>query len=219
VCIDRCPENWTGDSVLVANEQGAFQAARYLLSLGHTRIAVISGPSHLSSAIERLAGFRKALLQGGLKLGPEYVHEAEFDRNSGYRSAMRLLGMHPRPTAIFASNDLMALGVLLAAKELGLRCPKDLSIVGFDDLDWVMHTDPPLTSVNQPGYDLGATAARLVLERISGKTGRARRIVLPAELKIRDSAVAPSRAVAGPSVKARKPRRKVSRRHAAPRRD
>ena len=99
--------------------------------------------------------------------------------------------MLPRPTAIFASNDLMALGALLAARELGLRCPKDISIIGFDNLDLGMFTDPALSSVHQSGYQMGARAARLLLERINGKKGRPQQIVLPTELKIRNSVAPP----------------------------
>jgi len=213
VCIDRCPANWKGDAVLAANEDGAFQATSYLLRTGHTQLAAIAGPSHLTNAVERLAGFRRALLQHGLTLAPRYIQEGHFDRDSGYRSAMRLLGMQPRPTAIFASNDLMALGALLAARELGLRCPKDVSIVGFDNLDFVMLTDPPLTTVSQPGYKLGVTAAQLVIERIRGKKGPGQKIVLPTVLEIRAS-VTPPYSSARPGSNDTKPRRVAARKKA-----
>jgi DNA-binding LacI/PurR family transcriptional regulator len=198
VCIDRRPTNWKGDVVMVANEEGAFQATAYLLKMGHRRLATIAGPSCLTNAVERLAGFRKALAKQGLEIAPEYIQETKFDRESGYRSGMSLLRMLPRPTAIFASNDLMALGVLLAARELGLRCPKDVSIIGFDNLDFGMFTDPALTSVHQSGYQMGASAARLILERIKGKKGRSRQIVLPTELRIRSSTAPPHRAKHNP---------------------
>jgi LacI family transcriptional regulator len=191
VFIDRCPANWKGDAVLAANEDGAFQATSHLLEAGHTQLAVIAGPSHLTNAIERLAGFRRALLQYRIALPSRYIQEGLFDRDSGYLSAMRLLAMQPRPTGIFAANDLMALGALLAAKELGLRCPKDVSIVGFDNLDFVLLIDPPLTTVSQPGYQLGVTAAQLVLERIRGKEGPGQKVVLPAVLEIRASVATP----------------------------
>jgi DNA-binding LacI/PurR family transcriptional regulator len=102
--------------------------------------------------------------------------------------------MVPRPTAIFACNDLMALGVLLAARELNLACPEELSIVGFDNLDFAEFTAPALTTVHQPGYQLGATAARLLLERIDGLKQRAKKMVLQTELKIRNSTAPPSTA-------------------------
>ena len=191
VCIDRRPADWKGDAVMVANEDGAFHATEYLLQMGHTQLAAIAGPSHLTNAAERLAGFRKALAKHGVRIAPEYIQETKFDRDSGYRSGVRLLSMLPRPTAIFASNDLMALGALLAARELGLRCPADISIIGFDNLELGMFTDPALSSVHQSGYQMGARAARLLLDRIKGKKGRAQQIVLPTELKIRNSVASP----------------------------
>jgi len=200
VCIDRQPSGWKGDVVLVANEAGAHSATRHLLRLGHRQLAVITGPLHLTNAMERLQGFKRALAEAKVPIEPEYIQEARFDRQSGYQAARRLLGMLPRPTAIFACNDLMALGVLLAVRELGLHCPEDVSIVGFDDLDFSEFTAPALTSVHQPGYQLGTTAARLLLERIDGMKKSPQRIVLPSELRIRHSvastptAVSPSKA-------------------------
>jgi DNA-binding LacI/PurR family transcriptional regulator len=191
VCIDRRPADWKGDAVLVGNEQGAFQATEHLLNMGHARLAAIGGPSHLMVASERLAGFRRALAKHGIEVAPEFIQVAQFDRESGYRCGLRLLNMLPRPTAIFASNDLIALGVLLAVRECGLRCPNDVSIIGFDNLDFAMFTNPALSSVHQSGYQMGARAARLLLERIKGKKGRPRQIVLPTELKIRDSVAPP----------------------------
>jgi len=197
VCIDRRPADWKGDAVMVANEDGAFQATEHLLKMGHVHLAAIVGPSHLTNAAERLSGFRKALAKRRISIAPEYIQETKFDRESGYQIGIRLLSMLPRPTAIFASNDLMALGALLAARELGLRCPKDISIIGFDNLDLGMFTDPALSSVHQSGYQMGARAARLLLERINGKKGRAQQIVLPTELKIRNSVAPPPDPQAG----------------------
>ena len=187
VCIDRQPPGWKGDVVLVANEAGAHSATRHLLRMGHRQLAVITGPLHLANAVERLKGFRRALAGAKVSIEPEYIQEDRFNRQSGYLAAIRLLRMLPRPTAIFACNDLMAMGVLLAARELGLRCPEDLSIVGFDDLDFAEFTAPALTSVHQSGYQLGTTAARLLLERIDGSKQSPQKIVLPSELKIRHS--------------------------------
>jgi DNA-binding LacI/PurR family transcriptional regulator len=187
VCLDRRPEGWTGDSVVVANELGAYRATKYLIEAGHRNLAVITGPTKLANSVERLKGFRKALKEAGLVLPPEFVQEAAFDTRSGFQVAKRLLGMLPRPTAIFACNDLMALGVLHALHELKLRCPEDLSLVGFDDLEFCEYTSPALTSVYQPGYQLGAAAANLLLERIKGLQDSPKRFMLDTELKIRHS--------------------------------
>jgi LacI family transcriptional regulator, galactose operon repressor len=191
VCLDRQPLGWNGDLVLVANEVGSHSATRHLLRMGHRQLAVITGPLHLGNALERLQGFKRALADAKVPLEPDYIQEAGFEPNSGYQAAKRLLRMLPRPTAIFACNDLMALGVLRAARELGLHCPEELSIVGFDNLDFAEFTAPALTTVNQPGYQLGTTAARLLLERIAGPPQPFKKIVLPTELKIRNSAAPP----------------------------
>ncbi len=187
VCLDRCPEGWTGDAVVVANEMGAYYATKHLIGAGHRHLAVITGPAQLANAVERLNGFKKAMREARLPLAPEFIQTAAFDTRSGFQAAKRLLRMLPRPTAIFACNDLMALGVLHAAHELSLRCPEDLSLVGFDNLEFCEYTSPALTSVYQPGYQLGATAAGLLLERIRGLEDAPKRMLLETELKIRHS--------------------------------
>ena len=199
VCLDRQPRGWRGDVALVANEEGAYKATCHLLRMGHRQLAVITGPLHLENAVERLEGFKRALAEAKVHLEPDYIQEARFERNSGYQAAIRLLRMLPRPTGIFACNDLMALGVFLAARELGLRCPEDVSIVGFDNLDFAEFTAPALTTVHQPGYQLGTAAARLLLERMNGSTQAAKKIVLPSELKIRNSVATISESYISPS--------------------
>ncbi len=191
VCIDRLPRNWSGDTVTADNEAGAYNATRYMLRLQHTRLAAITGPMHLTNAKQRVSGFKRALKEAKLPLAPEYVQETTFDKHGGYSKAMILLRLIPRPTAIFAGNDMIALGVLLAMREAGLRCPHDISIMGFDDLDLAETTNPALSSVSQSGYQLGTTAARILLDRIEGDTGPAKHIVLETSLKLRDSIAPP----------------------------
>jgi len=194
VCIDRLPKNWSGDSVTANNEKGAYDAARCLLRLGHTRLAAITGPLHLTNANERLGGFKRAVREAKLHLGPEYIQETTFDKQGGHSKALVLLGLNPRPTAIFAGNDMIALGALLAIRELGLRCPEDVSLIGFDNLDLAETTDPSLSSVSQSGYQLGTTAARVLLDRLEGDKGPARHLVLETSLKLRHSVAAPPKA-------------------------
>jgi LacI family transcriptional regulator, galactose operon repressor len=191
VCIDRLPKNWSGDSVTAGNEEGAYNATRCLLQMGHTKLAVITGPLHLTNAKERLGGFKRAVHEARLHLFPEYVQEASFDKAGGFSKAVVLLRLIPRPTAIFASNDMIALGALLAIREAGLRCPEDVSLMGFDDLDIAETTNPSLSSVSQSGYQLGTTAARILLDRLGGDKSRAKHLVLPTSLKLRHSVAAP----------------------------
>ncbi len=187
VCIDRRPANWKGDTVTVANEEGGYRAGRFLLQMGHRRIGVAAGPHHLANAAERLAGFLRALREANVTSEPEYIQESRFDREGGHSSTHRLLQLLPCPTAIFAANDLIALGALSAVREFKLNCPRDVSIIGFDALDWTEFTDPALTSIYQPGYQLGCTAARLLLARIEGMNKPPQKIVLQTELRIRNS--------------------------------
>jgi len=192
VCIDRLPKNWGGDSVTTDNEKGAYNATRYLLQLGHTRLAMISGPLHLTNANDRLAGFRRALREAKLRLAPEYTQETTFDKQGGHSKALVLLRLIPRPTAIFAGNDMIALGALMAIRELGLGCPEDVSLIGFDDLDLAEATNPALTSVSQSGYQLGTAAASILVDRIRGNSGPIKHVVLQTQLKLRDSVAPPT---------------------------
>lgn len=187
VCIDRLPRNWEGDSVTINNAEGAYNATSYLISLGHRNLAVINGPQHLTNSQDRFKGFKRALKKAGLETPPGYQQETTFDRAGGYAKAKILLRMVPRPTAIMACNDMIALGALRAIREEGLRCPEDISLVGFDGLDMTEMTSPQLTSVYQSPYQLGAAAVQLAIDRLAQKTSPVRRIVLKTELKIRES--------------------------------
>lgn len=191
VCIDRLPRNWEGDSVTINNSEGAFHAASYLIGLGHRQLAAITGPLHLTNSQDRIRGFRRALRKAGLEVNPGYVQETTFDRAGGYAKTKILLKMVPRPTAILACNDLIALGALLAIREERLRCPDDISLIGFDGLDLTETTSPQLSSVYQSPYQLGAAAAQLALDRVAQKTSPVRHIVLRTELRIRESVAPP----------------------------
>lgn len=192
VCVDRLPKSWQGDSVTVANEEGAYAATQHLIRLGHKHIGVITGPLHLTNTQQRLRGFERAMAEAKLGITPEYIQEASFELEGGRQKALLLLRLLPRPTAIFAADDMIAMGALQAIRSLGLNCPTDVSVVGFDDLDFSALLHPSLSSVFQPGYQLGATAARLLLERVDGGDNPARHVVLNTELRIRES-VAPAK--------------------------
>lgn len=191
VCIDRLPRNWDGDSVTINNVAGAYHATSYLIDLGHRQLAAITGPLHLTNAQDRLKGFKRALRKAGLEASPGSMQETTFDRAGGFAKTKILLKMIPRPTAILACNDLIALGALLAIREEGLHCPDDVSIIGFDGLDLTETTTPQLSSVYQSPYQLGAEAAQLALDRVAQKDSPVRHIVLRTELRIRDSVAPP----------------------------
>ncbi|HEY4009565.1 MAG TPA: LacI family DNA-binding transcriptional regulator [Acidobacteriaceae bacterium] len=187
VCLDRLPRNWGGDSVTVNSVAGAANAVTHLIGLGHRNIAAITGPLHLTNSQDRLKGFKRALKTANIQLPAGYIQETSFDRAGGYSKAKILFRMVPRPTAIMAFNDLIALGALMAIHEANLHCPRDISLVGFDGLDLTEITTPQITSVYQSPYQLGAEAANLVLERLENRSGAPRKIVLKTELRIRDS--------------------------------
>src|SRR4051812_7526173 len=203
VCIDRLPRQWEGDSVTINNAEGSFNATSYLIDLGHRYLAAITGPLRLTNSQDRLKGFKRALRQAGLEAAPEYLQETTFDKAGGYAKTKILLRMVPRPTAIMACNDMIALGALQAIREAGLRCPEDVSLMGFDGLDLTEMTTPQLASVYQSPYQLGATAAQLALDRVSQKDSPVKNIVLKTELRIRES-VAPPPTTEGPSARGSK---------------
>ena len=195
VCIDRLPRNWSGDSVTSDNEAGAYNATRHLIQLGHKRLAAITGPLHLTNAMDRLGGFKRAAKEAKLQLSPEYIQETSFDKQGGHAKTLILLRLIPRPTVIFAGNDMIALGVLLAVREAGLRCPEEISIIGFDDLDLAETTNPSLSSVSRSGYQLGTTAAQILVDRREGDTSPAKHIVLETLLHLRNSVAPPQKAI------------------------
>jgi LacI family transcriptional regulator len=125
----------------------------------------------------------------------ELRREAHFSSDSGYTAAKSLLQMVPRPTAIFASNDLIAAGALLAIRHAGLNCPKDVSVVGFDNLEFAELTDPGLTTVHQPAYQMGMRAAQILVARIKTPELEPERVILGTELRIRQSVAPPTGAV------------------------
>lgn len=193
VYFDRIPAKWKGDSVTSDHEQGAYAATKHLIDLGHTQIATITGPSIVTSAQARLEGFHRAMHSARLKFPGDYVQEADFNKIAGHEKATVLLGLTNRPTAIFAANDLIAFGVLAALREAGLRCPEDVSLVGFDNLDDSNVTVPTLSTVDQFAYQLGAKAVETVVDRVRGNSGATRRILLTPELRVKESTARPAK--------------------------
>ncbi|MFJ6543110.1 LacI family DNA-binding transcriptional regulator [Streptomyces sp. NPDC091385] len=179
-------------SIGATNWQGGLAATRHLIDLGHTRIGAISGPSRMMCSRARLDGYRAALETAGLPVDPQLIKAGDFHHDSGRRLGLELLRAPDRPTAVFAGNDLQALGLYEAARELGLRVPDDLSIVGFDDLPVARWVGPPLTTVRQPLTEMAEAAARLVLDL--GRThvdSAATRVELATSLVVRSSTGAP----------------------------
>jgi LacI family transcriptional regulator len=174
-------------AVSAAHRAGAKAATDHLLALGHRRIAHISGHRTWAATEERIEGYHAALAAAGVLPAGELLAEGDFEMPSGYAAAGRLLDLAERPTAIFASNDNMAVGVLQAARERGLSVPADLSVVGFDDAELARSVTPALTTVRQPLAELGRTAVSLLMRLIEGQRVEALRVELATRLVLRDS--------------------------------
>ena len=191
--VDRDIEDLDFDMVKVDHEFGADLAIQHLLALGHRRIACIAGPLSLSPVVQRVHGYRSALQAAGLEAPDVLMRESDFTSAGGYRAMMGLLSVPERPTAVFAGNDLIAIGAICAAAEAGLRIPADLSIIGFDDIALAAYTNPPLTTVAQPMNETGRLAARMLIDRIERPSRPAQRELVKPSFRVRQSTVAPPR--------------------------
>jgi LacI family xylobiose transport system transcriptional regulator len=174
-----------------ANWNGGLAAARHLLELGHRRIGVIGGPSSLLCSRARLDGYRAAMDMAGIPVDPPLVRSGDFHVEGGHDVARALLRLPEPPTAIFAGSDLQALGVYEAARELGVRIPDQLSVVGYDDLPVARWVGPPLTTVHQPLAEMAEMAARVVIGMSRGAAPVTPRLDLATSLVVRQSTAPP----------------------------
>jgi len=189
VCLDRLPAGIEVDSVSVDNVAGARDCVRHLISMGHRRIAILTGPKAVQTAAERLQGYQEALIQAGIAADPALILEGDFRSESGYRLGRALLAGSDRPTAVFVCNNMMALGLLRALAELGLNCPRDVAVASFDDFPLAEAFQPRMTAVAQPAYSIGYRGAELLIARIEGRPAEPRpsRIRLATQLLVRES--------------------------------
>ena len=190
VYIDRFYRNFRGDAVLVDNYSGSLDAVTHLIEAGHRRIGIITGPLNMTMARRRLKGYEQALRRHGLKRDPNLVREGRVDLESGYTQSKTLLTLNERPTALYISNGLMTMGCTRALDELGLRCPENVALISFDDLQAFEVMHPTISAVIQPTYEMGSTAANLLLKRITGGAGiPTQHKVLKTRLAIRGSSL------------------------------
>jgi len=187
VVVDREVRGVDVDSVLTDNVHGGWLATHHLVELGHRRVGCISGPSDITPSADRITGYRQALQEAGISVDESLIVRGDFQYESGHWAARQLSAMDDPPTAIFACNDLMAIGAISAALELGRQVPATLSLVGFDDVRLASFVNPPLTTVAQPKYEMGVLAAQMLMERIKDKTMPPRRHLLETTLVIRGS--------------------------------
>ncbi|MCU0521923.1 MAG: substrate-binding domain-containing protein [Anaerolineae bacterium] len=167
---------------------GAHDLTCHLLNLGHRRIAMLSGPREVSTAVDRVAGYRSALLEAGIPWDDHIVIYETFTREGGHTMAQRVITLKPHPTALFAGNNFIAIGAFRALREAGLDVPSDVSLVSFDDLPPNFSLEPFLTVVAQRAYEMGQTATRQLLKRLSeGPCDSPEEILLPTDLVVRRS--------------------------------
>jgi LacI family transcriptional regulator len=186
VATAKIPGSGYTHYVDVDNRLGAALAVDHLVSLGHRKIAFVTGPDYLVSHEDRLKGYKAALEKHGLTFNSDYVIMGDNSIESGYSAAQRLLQFDDRPTAIFASADMMAIGVMKAIKNEQYHIPKDFSVIGFDDILLVEYVEPPLTTIRQPASQKGMEACSMLIDLLENDVPINKRI-LPVELVIRAS--------------------------------
>ncbi len=187
VLLDREVDSLASDLVEVDHKAGGEMATRHLIALGHPNVVCISGPPGLSPSSQRRAGWKRALAAAGIARHEGDLVRGDFTPRGGYLAMQALLKRPLRPSAVFACNDLMAIGALAAAREAGVDVPGALSLVGFDDIELAAFANPGLTTIAQPKVRIGTLAAELLLERVETARSEPRRIILDPELVCRAS--------------------------------
>jgi DNA-binding LacI/PurR family transcriptional regulator len=194
VAVDNLSMSRQIDCVLTDNQHGAYQLTQHLLDLGHRRIAIILGPPKYKSLVERYQGYREALLNAGIIPDDALIQPSisQGIPRKGYHEMQRLLELRPRPTAVFAVSDRTAVGALDAIREHGLRVPEDISLAGFDGIVLGEHAQPALTTVRTRNYEMGVVAVQRLDALLNSRSNAPMKIVLYADLVIRQSTASPS---------------------------
>jgi len=190
VLVDRKIGGLRAPTMLVDNESGAYEAVNYLIGLGHRRVGIITGLEGVTTTAERLAGYKKALLEHGLPLDPGLVKSGNDRIDKAREATEEFLSMDMLPTAIFVSSEAMIAGALQVLKEKKIKVPKQISLVGFDDPTWASFTEPPLTTVRQPSYSMGVLACQNLFKKMNSTSATKAgddSVILRPELIIRES--------------------------------
>ncbi|WP_322907673.1 LacI family DNA-binding transcriptional regulator [Paenibacillus campi] len=188
--IIQCGDSPQNDSipyVSIDNTMAAYKAVKYLLATGHTQIALITASDDFRYATARREGYAKALAESGIELSEELISRGEVDYEGGRLAMQKLLTLDQLPTAVFAIGDIMAIGALKAIREAGLHTPSDIAVIGFDNIPFSNMTTPTLTTVSQPMYDMGCSAAQMMIDKLNQKEKTIKSLILSHELMIRES--------------------------------
>lgn len=187
VMVDRRPSHLNVDTVSINNEAGGYQATKRLIQNGHTRIGIICGIKELSNTKERLTGYKKALKDMNIEVSEELITYGNYIESGGRKAMNTLLSLGRPPTAVFSTNNLMTLGCIKLLYQRKISIPDEMALIAFDDSTWAEALIPPLTTVKQPGYELGVNAAELLIKRLNNSDSYTVNIVLNPELVIRQS--------------------------------
>ncbi|GAB4514182.1 MAG: substrate-binding domain-containing protein [Anaerolineae bacterium] len=183
VLLDRRVPHVAADVVRSDSEDGALQLVQYLLALGHERIALLAGPRDVSTSLDRVTGYQRAMTAAQMPIDDDLIQYGGYNQEHGYSTTARLLALPNPPTAFFGGNNLISLGILKCLYEQGYAVPRDFSVVSFDDMPPGLMVKPFLTAVTQSSYDMGYQAAQLLIRQINGEDIPDNRdIVLPVEL-------------------------------------
>jgi len=187
VIVDRKLKGLKIDSVSLNNRKGSYDAVKKLIDNGHRRIGFVAGIRGLSNTEERIAGYQNALNEAEIEISDDLIVYGDYVENGGRRAITEFMSLIDPPTAVFSSNNLMTLGCIKEIYEQKLSIPKDIAIIGFDDSTWAEALIPPLTTVKQPGYELGINAAELLIKRLRNGDANNIDVVLNPELVVRES--------------------------------
>jgi LacI family transcriptional regulator len=187
VFLNRCPDFLISDVIMTNNIKGAYSATEHLIRHGYEKIAIITGPTSISTGKDRLIGYKRALEDYSIAESDELVKEGSFSIESGYEKMKELMEQDDKPDAVFISNNSMTFGAYKYLKESGHTVPDQVAVIGYDDFDWAEIVEPPITTVRQPAYDLGVHAAKLILARIIKKQVKREMMYMDPTLIIRRS--------------------------------
>ncbi|MBF4336596.1 substrate-binding domain-containing protein [Vibrio anguillarum] len=187
VVMDWGPMLFPSDKIQDNSLRGGYIATNYLIECGHKEIGCITGPLIRHQAQMRYEGYKRAVLEAGLDIYPNWIVESDFECEGGYEAFNKMLAKGPLPSAIFVSNDMMAMGVINAANEKGIRIPEDLSLMGYDDIHIARFMSPALTTIHQPKYRLGKAAVDTLLARLENEALEPQIVQLEPTLVVRKS--------------------------------
>ncbi|EHK9178589.1 substrate-binding domain-containing protein [Vibrio parahaemolyticus] len=187
VVMDWGPMLFTSDKIQDNSLRGGYLAAKYLIDCGHTEIGCITGPLIKHQAQMRYEGYKRAMNEAGLEFNANWIIESDFECEGGYQAFKKMAERGTLPSSIFVSNDMMAMGVINAANELGIKVPDNLSIIGYDDIHIAKFMSPSLTTIHQPKYRLGQAAVETLVRRLDDKSNEAQVVQLEPTLVVRNS--------------------------------